>query len=211
MAMPKWVFYDCGVMPSAVFGFCGPADSLEPWVRRALEVPADYKGPVPLTIFIAIPTLEPGAFFTHTLCSINQVAEGAAPHGLRLLSVALGLRVLRAQTVYGTLQWRSDRISTFTGIGPLELVTAYTPAHSFRRSLTFRLRLKRFLVEASLIKPGTSPAAPPATHMLDVDDEPALIALQGDLESGIPYAIVGAPETRGSIVQVPLRRGALEP
>jgi hypothetical protein len=210
MAMPKWVFYDCGVMPSAVFGFCGPAASLEPWVRRALEVPEGYSGPVPLTIFIAIPTLEKGAWFTHTLCSINQVAEGAAPAGLRLLSVALGLRVLRAEALYGTLQWRSDRISTYTGIGPLELVTAYTPTHSFRRSLTFRLRLRRLLIEAALMKPGTSPAAPPATHMLDVDDEPALIALQRELEAGIRYAIVGAPETRGSIVQLPLRRGAIE-
>ncbi len=210
MAMPKWVFYDCGVMPSAVFGFCGPATSLEPWVRRALEVPDGYTGPVPLTIFIAIPTPEPGAWFTHTLCSINQVAEGAAPAGLRLLSLCLGVRLLKAEMLYGTLQWRSDRIGSFVGIGPLELVTAYTPAHSFRRSLTFRLRLKRFLVEAALIKPGTSPGAPPATHMLDVDDEAALVALQSELENGIPYAIVGAPETRGSIVQLPLRRGAVE-
>jgi hypothetical protein len=207
MAMPKWVFYDCGVMPSAVFGFCGPATSLEPWVRRALDVPEHYSGPVPLTIFIAIPTLEAGAWFTHTLCSINQVAEGAAPAGLRLLSMTLGLRLLKAETLYGTVQWRSDRVGTYVGVGPLELVTAYTPAHSFRRSLTFRLRLRRFLIEAALVKPGTSPGAPPATHMLDVDDEDALIGIQREIEGGVPYSIVGPPETRGSIVQIPLRRG----
>ncbi len=207
MAMPKWVFYDCGVMPSAVFGFCGPATSLEPWVRRALDVPDHYSGPVPLTIFIAIPTLEPGAWFTHTLCSINQVAEGAAPAGLRLLSMTLGLRLLKAETLYGTVQWRSDRVGTYVGVGPLELVTAFTPAHSFRRSLTFRLRLRRFLIEAALVKPGTSPGAPPATHMLDVDDEDALIRIQREIEAGVPFSIVGPPETRGSIVQIPLRRG----
>lgn len=208
MAMPKWVFYDCGVMPSTVFGFCGPAESLEPWVHRALEIPAGYTGLVPLTIFIAIPTLEEGTWFTHTLCSINTVCTGAAPAGLQLLSVALGVRILKVKTLLGTCQWRSRRLDTFVGIGPLELITAYTPAHSVRRTLTWRLHLRRFLVEAALIKPGPSPAAPAATHVLDVDDEKALITLQREIEAGIPYSVVGAPMARGSIVQVPLKRGA---
>ena len=207
MAMPKWVFYDCGVMPSAVFGFCGPASSLDPYVHRALDIPKGYDGPVPLSIFIAIPTLE-GAWFTHTLCSLNSVCTGAAPEGLLLLSLALGVRILKVQTLYGTTQWRSHRLGTFVGLAPLEVVTAYTPSHSVRRTLTWRLHLRRFLVEAALIKPGTSPTAPPATHVLDVDDENALITLQREIEAGIPYSIVGPPTRRGSIVQVPLHRGA---
>jgi hypothetical protein len=209
MEMPKWVFYDCGVMPSAVFGFCGPASDLEPWVLRALQVPPDYEGLVPYTIFIAIPTLEKGAWFTHTLCSINEVCTGAVPAGLTMLSFALGLRTLRAQQLYGTTQWRSQRLRTFVSMGPLELVTAYTPGHSVKRTLTWRLKLRRFLTEAAVLKPGTSPAAPPATHMLEVDDEMALIALQKELEAGICYQIVGPPVTRGSIVQVPLHRGPI--
>ncbi|MEC8022623.1 MAG: hypothetical protein VX223_01725 [Myxococcota bacterium] len=210
MAMPKWVFYDCGVMPSAVFGFCGPAASLEPWVRRALKVPADYDGPVPLSIFIAIPMLENGSWFTHTLCTLNQACTGAAPEGLVMLSLALGVRILKIQTLYGATQWRNPRLGSFVSIGPLQLLTAYTPSHSVVRTLTWKLRLRRFLVEAALISPSTSSDAPPATHMLDVDDVTALIALQRDLEAGIPYAIVGRPTIRGSIVQVPLHRGALE-
>lgn len=209
MHMPKWVFYDCGVMPSAVFGFCGPASSLEPWVRRTLEIPADYDGPVPLSLFIAIPTLEDGAWFTHTLCSLSQVCTGAAPEGLVMLSLALGVRIIRARTLYGTTQWRSERLRTFASFGPLQLVTAYTPAHSVRRTMTWRLKLRRFLVEAAVIKPGTSPAAPPATHMLDVDDTDALIALQRDIEAGTQCSIVGPPVIHGSIVQVPLRKGNL--
>ena len=206
MAMPKWVFYDCGVMPSAVFGFAGPASMLEPWVRRTLEVPKDYDGPVPLSIFIAIPTCENGAWFTHTLCSLNDACVGAAPAGLGLLSLALGVRVVKARTLYGTTQWRSERLNKFVGMGPLELVTAWTPSHSMRRTVTWRLRLRRFLTEAALIKPGTSPAAPPATHMLEVDDDDALQALQHELEAGVHYAMVGPPLSRGSIVQVPLHR-----
>lgn len=209
MAMPQWVFYDCGVMPSAVFGFCGPAATLEPWVRRALEVPASYDGLVPLTIFIAIPTPEEDAWFTHTLCSVNEVCTGAAPAGLRSLSFALGVRVLRVKTLYGATQWRDSRLTTFVSNGPLEVVTAYTPAHSMRRTLTWRLHLRRFLTEAAVIKPGTSPAAPPGTHLLDVDDDAALLALQREIEAGIEYQIVGPPTHRGSIVQVPLHRGGL--
>ncbi len=209
MEMPKWVFYDCGVMPSAAFGFAGPAASLEPWVRRALAVPDDYDGPVPLSLFIGIPTLQRNAWFTHTLCSLNHVCPGAAPAGLTTLSLTYGLRVLQARTLYGTAQWRSERLSVFVSLGPLSLLTAYTPAHSVKRTLTWRLELERYGLEAALLKPGTSPSAPPATHMLDVDDEDALISLQKEIESGVPYAIVGPPTTRGSIVQVPLCRGGL--
>jgi hypothetical protein len=207
MAMPQWVFYDAGVMPSAVFGFCGKVESLEPWVRRAMRVPDDYDGLVPLTIFIAIPTMEEGSWFTHTMASLNQVCMGtAAPAGLTMLSLCLGVCVLQARNLYGTTQWRSHRLNSFIGMGPLDLVTAYTPNHSVRRTMTWRLELKRALVEAALINPGAPIAAPPATHMLDVDDDNRLIAVQREIESGTRYRIVGPATTRGSIVQCPVRR-----
>ena len=120
-----------------------------------------------------------------------------------MLSLALGVRVLKVQTLYGATQWRNPRLGSFVSIGPLQLLTAFTPSHTVVRTLTWRLRLRRFLVEAALISTSTSSDAPPATHMLDVDDDAALIALQRDLEAGIPYAIVGQPTVRGSIVQVP--------
>ena len=127
-----------------------------------------------------------------------------------MLSLVFGVRVLKVQSLYGATQWRNPRLASFVSIGPLQLLTAYTPSHSVVRSLTWKLKLRRFLVEAALISPSTSSDAPPATHMLDVDDEVALIALQRDLEAGIQYAIVGQPPVRGSIVQVPLHRGGLE-
>ena len=208
MAMPKWVFYDAGVMPSAVFGFCGPSDSLEPWVHRALGVPSGYSGLVPLTIFIAIPTMEEGSWFTHTLASLNQVCMGtAAPAGLTMLSICLGVRVLKARNLYGTTQWRSHRLNTLTAMGPLDLVTAYTPNHSVRRTFTWRMAIKRPLIEAALLNTGVSAAAPPATHMLDVDDDAALIAIQREIEAGARVQIVGPTVVRGSLVQCPIRKG----
>jgi hypothetical protein len=210
MAMPKWVFYDAGVMPSAVFGFCGPSSTLEPWVHRALGVPEGYSGLVPLTIFIAIPTTEDGTWFTHTLTSLNQVCMGtAAPAGLTMLSICLGTRVLKVRNLYGTTQWRSHRLDTLTALGPLDLATAYTPNHSVRRTFTWRLAIERPLIEAALLSSGVSAAARPATHILDVDDDDALISLQHEIEAGVRVQIVGPTLVRGSLVQCPIRKEAL--
>ncbi len=207
MTMPKWVSYDAGIMPSGIFGFCGRASSLDQWVRRALKVPEDYEGLVPLTQFIAIPTPERNAWYLHTISSLNQVCMGAAaPANLTLLTICLGVRVFRMQRLYGATQWRSSRLGMYVGLGPLEIITAYTHNHSVKKSVTWRLDIQRALVEAALINDGASVAAQPATHMIDVDDIEALKRIQTEIESGVKYHIVGQPSTRGSIVQVPVRR-----
>ena len=207
MTMPKWVSYDAGIMPSGIFGFCGAAQQLDDWVRRAMQVPSDYQGQVPLTQFIAIPTPERNAWYLHTISSLNQVCMGAAaPANLTLLTVCLGVRVFRMEKLYGATQWRSSRLGIYIGLGPLEIVTAYTYNHSVKKSVTWRLDVQRSLVEAALINDGASVAALPATHMLDVDDVEALKHIQAEIEEGIKYHIVGKPTTRGSIVQVPVRR-----
>ena len=207
MTMPKWVSYDAGIMPSGIFGFCGKVATLDVWVRKALQVPDDYEGYIPLTQFIAIPTPESNAWYLHTISSLNQVCMGAAaPANLNLLTLCLGVRVFRMQRLYGATQWRSSRLGMYVGLGPLEIITAYTHNHSVKKSVTWRLDIQRALVEAALINDGTSIAAQPATHMIDVDDIDALKHIQDEIESGIKYYIVGQPSTRGSIVQVPVRR-----
>jgi hypothetical protein len=52
----------------------------------------------------------------------------------------------------------------------------------------------------------TTPTAPLATHLLDVDDEVMLRRLQSEVESGAVWRIVGPPLVRGAYTQVPLRR-----
>ena len=207
MTMPKWASYDAGIMPSGIFGFCGKVATLDAWVRKALKVPDDYQGHIPLTQFIAIPTPESNAWYLHTISSLNQVCMGAAaPANLNLLTLCLGVRVFRMQRLYGATQWRSSRLGMYVGLGPLEIITAYTHNHSVKKSVTWRLDIQRALVEAALINDGTSIAAQPATHMIDVDDIVALKHIQNEIEAGIKYYIVGRPSTRGSIVQVPVRR-----
>lgn len=207
MMMPKWVSYDAGIMPSGIFGFASQVEQLPSWVKSALKTPQAYAGPAPLTQMISIPTPEEGSWHLHTLSSLNQVCTGSAtPANLMLLTLCLGVRVFRMKRLYGGTQWRSSRLSMYTRLGPLEVLTAYTPNHSVRETLTWRLDIHRPLVEAALISDGASVAALPATHMLDIDDAEALKHMQKEIESGVRYQIVGPPMIRGSIVQVPVRR-----
>ena len=206
MPMPQWVFYDCGVMPGAVFGFGRPAAELEPWVRHCLRVPAGYEGLVPLSTFIAIPTLVPETWLMYSICDVNEIAPGAGPEGLLPLTMVLGLSVFRVKHLYGTTQWRSPKLRCFSALGPLDVVTAYTPAHSMPRTATYRTTLVDEELRAVLTGSGTNPANPLATHLLDADDEAMLRRLQEEVESGVRWRIVGPPTVRGAYVQVPMRR-----
>jgi len=220
MGMPSWVFYDCAVMPGAVFGLGIRADRLEEWAREAMRVPEGYEGLVPVSQFIAIPMLAgfagvpvnapPRSWLMYTLESLNQVSPGLAPSGVLKLTLALGLRVFPIEELYGITQWRSPRLEPYADLGPLELVTAYTPAHSMPRTLSFRLNIGELNLNALLQSPRLHPAVPPANALIDVDDADALRALQRDIEAGQRVYIAGHPVDHGPYVRVPLYRAPLE-
>ena len=214
MEMPSWVFYDCAVMPGAVFGLAIRAEKLEDWAREAMQVPPGYTGLVPVSLFIAIPMLAgfaenvevPHTWLLYTLESLNQVSPGIAPAGILKLTLALGLRVFPIQTLYGTTQWRSPKLKVYADLGPLALVTAYTPAHSLPRTLSFRLQLRDVHHNTLLASPRVHPAAPPPNTLLDVDDVAALRQLQRDIEAGWRVYVVGHTIEHGAHVRVPLHR-----
>ncbi len=206
MPMPSWVFYDCAVMPAAVFGLASPVETLEPWVRAVLGVEDDYEGHVPLSLFIAIPTLTEGTWFVYTLCDINEIAPGAAPGGLSQLSLVLGLKVLGVETLQGATQWRSRQLPHLCNMGALEVMTAWTPAHSYVRTVTYRTAVDDESLQAVLTTPRSNPALPLPTHMLDVDDVEMLQRVQRDVEEGVFWQIVGRPILRGAHTMVPMRR-----
>ena len=206
MPMPEWVFYDCAVMPGAVFGVSVDSADLEPWVRAVMQVEPDYQGPIPVSMFIAIPMLEPGSWFVYTLCDINGVAPGAGPSGIRQFTFGLGLDVFPMKRLYGTLQWRSTTVREVVRLGALELVTAYTPAHSYRRTFTYRVDLDVAKRKQVLSDEPDEGGVPVASHLLDVDNEDMLRKLQKELEAGVRWEIVGAPFRKGAHTQIPLRR-----
>ena len=204
MTMPRWVFYDCAEVPGGIFGFARPAADLSDWVRRALDVPADYDGMVPLSMYVAIPMLEPGAWHTYTLCSLNEVAPGSAPAGLRLLTEATGLQLFDIQVAWGATQWRSPKLASHTRFGPLDLVTAWTPAHSDPWTLTFHFPVSRERIDRALAS-GEPDASGADIHWVDCDERAELELLQSQLESGRRFQVVGAPVIDGSYTRVPIR------
>ncbi len=215
MQMPSWVFYDCAVMPGAVFGLGMRASQLEPWAIEALRVPDGYEGLVPVSQFIAIPMAEgfeghqdmlSRCWLMYSVGTINQVSPGFAPTGVFRLSLALGLRVFPVQRVYGTTQWRSPKLAVYTDLGPIELVTAYTPAHSLPRTLSFRVDIDEQHLTSLLASPRVHPLAPPPNMVLDLDDVESLLALQRDIEDGWTVRVVGHPVHYGSHVRVALHR-----
>jgi hypothetical protein len=204
MTMPRWVFYDCAEVPGGIFGFARPAADIAEWVRRALQVPADYTGMVPLSMYVAIPMLEPGAWHTYTLCSLNEVAPGSAPGGLRLLTEATGLQLFDIRTAWGATQWRSPKLAVHARFGPLDLVTAWTPAHSDPWTLTFHFPASRDRIDRALA-PGEPDARGADVRWVDCDEAGELQGLQRQLESGRRFQVVGAPVIDGSYTRVPIR------
>ena len=202
-SMPDWVFYDCGVMPGAIFGFAMPADAVLPWVRKVLGVPDDHRGLVPMSMFIAIPMVGRQAALGYALCSINQVASGAAPEGLWRLTLALGTRALGLTRMVATSQWRSPQLGLFAGLGPLELLTAWTPAHDNPATVTFTVTTdaaaRERLLRGDII-------GPEGIHRyIDADDHESMKGLQAEIEQGLQVAIAGPAEIRGAETRVPLQ------
>ncbi|MBM4342012.1 MAG: hypothetical protein FJ100_01345 [Deltaproteobacteria bacterium] len=216
MHMPSWVFYDCAVMPGAVFGLAMRAERVPEWARESLGVPADYLGLVPMAQFIAIPVLSgfasgatvPTTWLMYTLETINEISPGIAPHGLIEFTLWMGLQVFPIQELQGTVQWRSPKLATLAHLGPLELLTAWTPAHSLPRTLTFKMHLRDLHLQSVLLAPRAHPDAPPPNALIDVDDEGALRQLQRDIEAGHRIQVVGQPTSVGCHVRVPIFRAA---
>lgn len=203
LPMPDWVFYDCAVMPGAVFGFARRANTLEPWFRRALKVPDDYTGLVPVSIFICIPTVSRDAALVYTLCSANQVAVGVAPEGLWRVTLALGIAAFGLHHMMAVVQWRSSQLGLFAGLGPLELITAWTPAHDNPATATFRVATPRHAIDRLLR--GDVTGAEGIDAYVDADDFGELSALQARLEAGHRIAVAGPAEIRGAATRIPLQ------
>ncbi|MFO0747978.1 MAG: hypothetical protein U1F43_20305 [Myxococcota bacterium] len=208
LKMPSWVFYDCAVVPGALFGFARRAAELEPWVRQSLRVPADYDGLVPVSIVAAIPMAHRKAELVYTLCSVNQVAPGAAPEGLWRLTLAAGAAALGIDSMVATAQWRSAQLGLYAGFGPLALQTAWTPAHDIPETATFTVASDA-AARQRLLR-GELPLPERATRWLDADDRDAMRALQSEIEGGTPVWVVGPPEIRGAATRIPLQSGALD-
>lgn len=138
MPMPRWVFYDCAVMPGFVCGFAYKKDKLPEALKAVLPnlAPIDW---VPLSLFIIIPTMHKGEWVAHNLCSLNSFLEKKDQfYGLGFLSKAFGLWYANVEMCSGMTQWGSPALKLHSHFGHLEIIGAYAPVHSHSKTITYR-------------------------------------------------------------------------
>jgi len=193
MPMDKWVFYDCAELPGLIVGFAIEGQCMSPEERSLLSVPDGYDGPVPLSMYIAIPMREAGAWFGHNLASLGRLLASRNLSHLGTLTKVMALKAMRATRNVGVTQWPSPALHIHTRFGPLDLVTAWTPVHSFPASLTYSFPVDDRVLREAAGDPTARVPRPEPTRWLPTDDT-SLIALQRDLEAGARWKLLGPPK-----------------
>ncbi|MES2963367.1 MAG: hypothetical protein V4760_05720 [Bdellovibrionota bacterium] len=196
MAMPRWVFYDCAIVPGFVAGFAHRTSALPQSIRDALEV-KDTDDWTPLSLFIIIPTMSKrGEWVAHNLCSVNSLLPKQEQfYGIGFLSKAFGLWYANVRTCCGMTQWTSPSVRLHAHYGDFEVLTSYTPVHSYARTLTYRVNVDTTIWPSFFTKKtreGFHDDHVPAGFDLVPTDESSLISFQRRLEKGEgPYFIDG--------------------
>ncbi|PWU18283.1 MAG: hypothetical protein C5B49_07455 [Bdellovibrio sp.] len=138
LAIPRWVFYDCAVMPGFVAGFAMKSAKMPSAIRQVLRWKADFDWS-PLSLFIIIPTMKKGEWVAHNLCAVNSlIGEDHRLYGLGFLSKAFGLWYANVESCCGITQWGGPALKLHTHFGHLQILTAYTPVHTHAQTMTYR-------------------------------------------------------------------------
>lgn len=185
--MPRWVLYDCGEFPGIVFGFGKRAGDLPAMVRDAYER-TDPNHFLALSMWVAIPCVEPGAWFGHNLSSANLLHR--VYPGLATITKSLGIALTRGSKQYGATQWDSSSIPVHMNYGEMFLRSAYTPAHTHIETLSYRIDVEPERLVACM-SPGWKRPKLRVDRTISSDDHAAMHALQDDIERGGRYCLAG--------------------
>ena len=140
MPMPRWVFYDCAVMPGFVAGFAHRTSTLPEEIKTILTVDPSNEW-TPISLFIIIPSMGEGEWVAHNLSSINAlIPKEHRFYGLGFLTKAFGMWQANIESCCGMTQWQRPAVRLHSHYGPFEILTSYTPLHSYARTLTYRLK-----------------------------------------------------------------------
>ncbi len=202
MAMPRWVFYDCAIVPGFVAGFAAKKSALPKMVLEALEVNlSEDEIWVPLSLFIIIPTMsQKGEWVAHNLCSVNSLLKKEDQfHGIGFISKAFGLWYANVRTCCGMTQWTSPSVKLHANYGEFEVLTSFTPVHTYARTLTYRLKVIPEQWDSFLSKTDrhkTKQKLEYAGFDVDPEDEASLIRFQRRLEKGEGPFYLNSQETK---------------
>ncbi len=204
MGMDRWVLYDCSAMPGAITGLAIPASEIDESLKEKMNLSSNYTGYVPVSMYIAIPTVEKNHWFGHNLSSLNSQLGNKYP-GLGLLTKAMGLLTLKITKQYGATQWNSAAINIHVQLAPLKLLTAITPVHTYKNSLTYIADY----TEESITKvlSGNDLSQPEISFKLNGSNDSMLEQMQQSIENGTEYYICGRPETIDGKIIYPINEG----
>lgn len=196
MAMPRWVFYDCAIIPGFVAGFAMRTSKLPEAIKKVMRTSPDEEW-TPLSLFIIIPTMAKGQWVAHNLCAVNSLLpEEDRLYGLGFLSKAFGLWYANVESCLGMTQWGSPALKLHTHYGHMQIVTAYTPVHSHAKTITYRVEVdtnvweKFFTREDDLV---FLERYKPTGLFIDPKEEQSMIDLHQKITSGQgPYFLSAA-------------------
>jgi len=211
MPMPRWVFFDCAELPGAILGFGRWARDVPPRTRALFQLPVGYDGLVPYSMYVAIPMFRAGHWFGHNLSSLAPVLRQRDPDepdlaGLGSITKGLALRAFRVERFYGATQWLSKALFIHVKFGPLQLATAYTPAHQEHETLTYAFDVTDNALRASMGDPAVRLARPEPDFWLEGHDVEAMKVLQDRIEAGERFVIPTSPRWEEGRVEVPVTR-----
>lgn len=199
LAMPRWVFYDCAVVPGLVAGFAIRQSKASRELREILQ-PARQAEWLPISLFIVIPAVARGEWVAHNLCSVNSLLPSdQSIYGLGFLTKAFGLWYANVQYLCGFTQWARPAMRLHTHYGDFEVLTAYTPSHSYARTVTYRMvtdpkEWKRFFSRERA--PDFDSKYEYAGFMVNPVDDESLKSFQRRLEAGESRYFLNAAEIR---------------
>lgn len=210
MAMPRWVFYDCAVLPGFVAGFTCKKKDLSEKIQKVLEVEKlDDDFWVPLSLFICIPTMVEGEWVAHNLCSVNTLVDRSDGfYGLGFLTKAFGIWYANVRRCIGITQWGSPAIKLHAHYGEFEVLTAYTPIHTYATTLTYRLRVDYSMWERFFTKKEDATFLSrydEAGFEIDPASELSMKNFQRRLEEGEGPFFLNSYQVRHTTLNAPLK------
>ena len=208
MPMDKWVFFDCSEMPGGVFGLGLRASTMpQDILKNIYGVDKNCDFLIPISQYIAIPMACGDMWFGHNLASANTYMGDKMPlSGLALLTKAFGVKCLNFKKSMGATQCESGSLNIHLQLADMEVHSAYTPAHSFNKTMTY---CSNYPDEALLqALSGKERVALQCDEWVDVTkdmvDEKYFIGLQKKIEQGAMFKLVGRPLLKDGKTYLPM-------
>ncbi len=144
----------------------------------------------------------PTDWMGHNLASIGPLLPEEKLRGLGTITKSIGLKCFGTKGFYGATQWSSMALFIHTKFGPLDLHTAYTPAHSEVKTLTYGFECTEHALLLAAGAPGYTIDRPEPQLWITKDDTDAMIAVQDRIEAGEKFVIPQAPRREDRAVPV---------